>query len=87
MNRNEEHETSYPWVRGAVMSGVGALIGTIAFAVFCYALGLNFTDEGWSENASPTPARRIALIGSLIGFVVAILIFWLGFFQTIRSKS
>ncbi len=75
----------YPWLRGAVISGLGVVIGTVAFAVFCYSLGLNFSDEGWADNQpSPWQTNRIALIGSLVGFAVAILVFWLGFIQTTR---
>jgi hypothetical protein len=61
------------------------VIGTVAFAVFCYSLGLSFSDEGWADNqASAWQTNRVALIGSLVGFSVAILAFWLGFIQTTR---
>lgn len=85
MNSDPDPQTKYPWLRGAVISGVGAVIGIIAFAVFCYSLGLSFSDEGWAGNRQPDwQANRNALIGSLVGLSVAILTFWLGFIQMTR---
>jgi len=75
------------WLRGAVISVIGVLIGTVAFVLFCYALGLNFSDEGWADNGKPWQTNRGALIGSLVGIAVAILVFWLGFIQITRVKS
>lgn len=84
MDSNQD-QPKYTWLRGAVISGIGVVIGTVAFAVFCYSLGLNFSDEGWADNQpSAWQSNRVALIGSLAGFSVAILTFWLGFIQTTR---
>ena len=85
MSSSSDPHSNVPWLRGALISGVGVIIGAIAFAVFCYALGLNFTDQGWSDNqASPWETNRVALIGSLLGLSFAILAFWLGFIQITR---
>ena len=72
-----------PWLRGAVTSAAGVLVGSLALALFCYALGLNFSDEGWPQDQ---PINRFMLVLSLAGFALAILIFWLGFFQTTYSR-
>ena len=85
MSSNPDPQPKYPWLRGAVISAAGVVIGTISFAVFCYSLGLNFSDEGWADNrASPWQTNPIGFVGSLAGLSVAILAFWLGFIQTTR---
>lgn len=75
----------HTWQRGAMISVLGAAIGAISLAWFCYAMGLNFTDEGWSDQSRPWQENRLQLIGSCAGFIAAVLVFWLGFFQTTRS--
>lgn len=80
-------ESNRPWLRGAMISGLGVLIGGIAFVSFCFALGLNFSDQGWPEHQNPWQTNRVALIGTFVGFGIAILLFWLGFFQATRSKT
>lgn len=85
MNSDPDPQPKYPWLRGAVISGIGVLVGAVSFGVFCYALGLNFQDEGWANNRPRDwQTNRIALIGSVVGFTAAILAFWLGFIQITR---
>jgi hypothetical protein len=88
MSSSQDSDPRHSWYRGAAISALGVLIGTIAFGTFCYAFGLNFSDEGWSDSHDqPWQTHRTQLIGSLIGFTIAILLFWLGFIQTTRSRS
>lgn len=75
---------SKPWLRGAIISASGVLVGTLSLVLFCYALGLNLQDEGWPEERQ---INGTLLATSLVGFAAAILVFWLGFFQTTDSKS
>jgi hypothetical protein len=77
-------ETVHPWKRGAALSALGVIVGIGSLGWFCHALGLNFSDEGWSDSGAPWQDNFTSLAGSCIGFVVATLLFWLGFFQTTR---
>lgn len=83
----ESGSRNAPWLRGAVTSGVGVVIGAISLALFCYALGLNFSDEGWTDGHDPWRSRPIALVSSLIGMAISILLFWAGFFQTTHAQK
>jgi hypothetical protein len=79
--KDNANSTSHPWLRGVLISSAGVVIGMIAFALFCFSLGLNFQDEGWAADRQ---IHRPSLVGSLVGLAIAILVFWLGFFQTTR---
>ena len=69
-------------VQGAVLCGVGVLIGMIALVMCCYSFGVDFRGEGWGEmGANSSVLRRQSLILSLVGFGVAIPLFWVGFFR------
>lgn len=88
MSGDGDSETKGRWQRGAAITSLGVVIGLIAFALFCNALGLNFQDEGWAEGRDqPWQTHRTQLIGSLVGFAIAILLFWLGFIDTTRSRT
>ena len=82
MDLDQPPKRSSTWVRGAILSTLGVVVGAIAFALFCHAFGLNFSDEGWAENHDPWETSPGSLIGSFLGFAIAILLFWFGFFQT-----
>ncbi len=86
MELPQDSQTNPHWRRGALITGLGVLLGCLALTLFCHAMGLNFSDEGWAENQNAWQENRAALIGSFVGFGLAILIFWLGFFLTIHSK-
>lgn len=79
--------SKHPWLRGVIISAAGVIIGATALVSFCYSLGLNFQDEGWGDNEQGWQTNRPALFGSLVGFALAILVFWLGFFQTTNSRE
>jgi len=88
MSSDQDHVPTHAWIRGAAISALGVLVGAIAFVLFCYTLGLNFTDEGWANHPNqPWQVNRVHLIGSFVGFAVGILLFWMGFVQTTRSSS
>lgn len=83
MSNSPQETPPHSWINGAIIGAIGALIGLASLAWFCSALGLNFSDEGWAgDNPENWKANRTALIGSCLGFVIAVLVFWIGFFQT-----
>lgn len=69
--------------RAIAVSGVGVVIGVISLGLFCYALGVNLRDEGWSDDRA---VDRRLLTFSLAGFGVATLMFWAGFISISHSK-
>ena len=84
-NAEDKRETSSrPWLRGAIFSGVGILIGIVSLMLFCHALDLNLQDQGWAPNSSPWDSNRGELMTSFVGFGVSTIIFWLGFHQTTK---
>jgi hypothetical protein len=87
MDSPQNPESNRPWLSGVLISALGVLIGGMAFALFCFALGLNFSDQGWPENQNPWQTNRVALVGSFAGFGIAILVFWLGLIDATRSTN
>ena len=75
-----------PWLAGALVATLGVVVGTASLVLFCYALGLNLQDEGWSDAQVAWGPHPIALASSLVGFAISILLFWLGFVRITRSK-
>ena len=69
--------------RGITVSGVGVAIGVVSLGLFCYALGVNLRDEGWSDDRA-VDRRLVAL--AMGGFGVATLMFWAGFISVSHSK-
>lgn len=88
MDREDESQPARrSWMRGAAITALGVVIGIAAFALFCYAFGLNFEDEGWPKGREqPWQTHRPHLIASFVGFAIAILLFWLGFIDTTRAQ-
>lgn len=85
MSSKDDPQPKSAWMRGAVITASGVAIGTLSFAAFCYLLGLNFTDEGLSDNqSSPWQDNRIALLITLAGFSISIVAFWIGVIQITR---
>ena len=80
-------EGSQSWKGSVLLVVIGALIGTAALTLFCYALGLNLTDQGWPKDFVLDNPRRLALFASLIAAAVAILVFWIGFFRFTHPKD
>ena len=72
---------------GCSLCGIGIVIGSVALLFCCYSLGADFRDEGWGELASTQPGpRRIWFVLSLIGFAIAIPLFWVGFFRIVHPE-
>ena len=70
------------WWKAGLLCAAGTLIGFFSLVLCCYSFGVNFSTEGWSEQAGePTSSRRVVLAVSLVGFAVAIPVFWVGFFR------
>ena len=72
------------WLRGVLLASGGIVMGALSLALFCFALGVSFSEEGWSENRA---VDGPALVGSLVGFAIATLLFWIGFVQTTRATG
>jgi hypothetical protein len=82
---DQPEPTAYPWLRGAVYSGIGVVIGIASLILFCHDLGLNLQDQGWGSDSSSWDTNRGELVTSFVGFGIATIIFWLGFHQTTKS--
>lgn len=75
---------SHGWIRGAAISAAGVLLGMLSLGLFCHSLGVNFSEEGWSETRQ---INRGAMIASLVGFALATLLFWIGFIQAAHART
>ncbi|MDB4749785.1 hypothetical protein OAF83_02650 [Rubripirellula sp.] len=82
---NQTESPPHPWLRGAVYSGIGVVIGIASLILFCHALGLNLRDQGWGSDTKSWDSNRGELVTSFIGFGISTVIFWLGFHQTTKS--
>ncbi|MEM6777807.1 MAG: hypothetical protein AAF670_09125 [Planctomycetota bacterium] len=76
--------------QGAIWIAVGTVLFTLALVAFCWALGLNFQDEGWSkavdtaaDDASASPWWAV----SIIGFVLSIIVFFIGVQKVSQSSE
>jgi len=87
MADSENESAAIPWRKGALISGLGVIIGITAFVLFCHSLGLSLRDQGWGESGESWSANRGELVLSFIGFAVATILFWLGFFHVTHSRS
>ena len=76
---------SHPWLRGAILSVAGGLIGIASLVLFCHALGLNLQDQGWAPDSGSWDSNRGELLTSLVGFGISTIIFWIGFHQTTKT--
>jgi hypothetical protein len=76
----------HPWLRGAILSSIGVAIGIASLILFCHALGLNLSDQGWGSAGSDSwDTSRGEIVTSFVGFGVGTVIFWLGFHQTTKA--
>ncbi|MDA7915191.1 hypothetical protein N9B98_02870 [bacterium] len=82
---NKTESSPYPWLRGAIYSGIGVVIGIASLVLFCHALGLNLRDQGWGSDTNSWDSNRGELVTSFVGFGISTIIFWLGFHQTTKS--
>ncbi len=60
---------------------VSSILFTIALALFCFALGLDFVNEGWAprqDGESVVGDRQVPLVLSLVGFAISIVLFFVG---------
>lgn len=67
---------------------ISAIIFTISLAVFCYALGLDFANEGWSSPPSGesfVAQRQGSLWLSMVGFAVSIVLFFIGLHRIAKT--
>ncbi|QDT08527.1 hypothetical protein K239x_04660 [Planctomycetes bacterium K23_9] len=65
-----------------------AILGMLSLAAFCYAWGLNFQDEGWTQPDGSSPmVNRPWLIASAAGASLATLLFWIGLVQLTRQNK
>ncbi|MEM6980142.1 MAG: hypothetical protein AAF539_10800 [Planctomycetota bacterium] len=65
---------------GLIWIALGSAIFTAGLLVFCYALGLDFSSEGWSES-SPSLEAMVTMpsfIGSVIAMTASIIVFFIG---------
>ncbi len=83
---NSSESNPHPWLRGAVVSSIGVVIGIVSLILFCHALGLNLRDQGWGSGSDSWNTNRAEVIVSFIGFGISTVIFWLGFHQTTKSN-
>ena len=75
------------WVPAALMVGFAVMLGIVSLALFCYAWGLNFSDEGWGTPDGQAPqVKQIPLIAAVAGTVISTLVFWWGFMRLTRSR-
>ena len=57
-------------------------MGLVSLMLCCFAFGANLESEGWGDvSAQSAIGRQIPFVLSLIGFGVAIPVFWIGFFR------
>ena len=69
------------WV-GAMMIATGVVAGIISATLFCWAIGINFTDEGWSERGRGLTDSGVWMLGGAAGCLVAgIVLFWFGMYK------
>ncbi|NND98625.1 MAG: hypothetical protein HKN47_14990 [Pirellulaceae bacterium] len=84
----QESATEYWWLRGALMVAIASLLGLASLALFCHAYGLNFQDEGWASSDGNGPqVKQGALIASIVGTLIATVLFWWGFIRATRKKG
>ncbi|HBV66024.1 MAG TPA: hypothetical protein DEF45_23735 [Rhodopirellula sp.] len=83
---NPSENNPPPWLRGAVVSSIGVIIGIVSLVLFCHALGLNLREQGWGSGNDSWNTNRSEVIVSFIGFGMSTVIFWLGFHQTTKSS-
>ena len=86
MGDASQEPATIPWRKAILVSGSGIIVGIIAFILFCHALGLSFRDQGWGENETSWETNRVELAFSFLGFAVATVLFWLGFFKATHTR-
>ena len=84
--KNLSENNPHPWLRGAVVSSIGVVIGVVSLVLFCHALGLNLQDQGWGTSSDAWNTNRGEVIISFVGFGISTIIFWLGFHQTTKDS-
>ena len=87
MSQFDTDSSKHLWLRGALISGIGVLIGIAAFTLFCHSLGLNLRDQGWPKNGVSWDSNRGELLFSFLGFAIATVLFWLGFYQATHDRT
>ncbi|MCG8649173.1 MAG: hypothetical protein MI861_05035 [Pirellulales bacterium] len=84
VDASQSHPGKPAWLPAALLSLAGALIGTGSLTLFCVAMGVNLREEGWARGQ---PVHQPALVISIVGFVMATLMFWLGIVRVTRHVS
>ena len=88
MNQAQRTGETRKLIRGILLCVTGILLGILSLVVCCYSFGIDLHSEGWNrEAAEPKSIHRLLLIGSLVGFAIAIPLFWVGFFQVSHPKA
>ena len=67
---------------GLLLISLGTFVFVVALFLFCFALGLNFESEGWSETVAGEDGRAnwsvTQMAASSAGFLVSIVLFFWG---------